>query len=711
MSLAAPLRAGHVEVPVGELGGQGSQSGAAGAGLNAPVPLQLVVPTLNGSGAPNLASVLAVTPAPQPVAAHSAAARPVTPAVGAAVAAVPALPEPAIPSPKGAAATPASKTAQSFEPVESAEAGADEGRALFDQGGAAKPLGFNRGDGKISDPALLPEKIYTPAIMREARRSGRVFELDRKSLKRLEPGVAHNFVIVQYRDGTIGMTAGRLNGVDEVGVKHAALGEGREVLFSGTIRVDPATLRPVLDFNSGVYSMAGLDARWAPTPQNARALAAHAEAILGTSVDVFDHIQNKPVDFRSKTPAGGLRSRLHALLSFGEAAPAWPGKTGDAVRVGRVRTELGEHAGDGGTSTVWRSRNGAYAIKILHPEARTVPGVEEEAATLRAISGSGLPVARLVAESRDGRILVKEFVEGDTAYALMKRGRFDRQHIKGWAELAAQLIRSGVTADLAPGNLVWQQRRARWVILDAGGLKDGGAADVLKQMLTPASQKAGVDARALLSGLRTRLGGDSAAWTKTLAAIEGTPELARLHSLAVSLKDAPALSAKERFFEIADLGVMAFGLQILSGVFFAIAGAHASYPAAAGALWVLGGAALIQQLGALRSVVVGGWQASHDQRYRVDTNTGQLRDVRGHKYGSDRYEAKLPGPVSAREQAVIDAIAILLGLPWVLGGGPAAVGVYLLSAATALFLRRLWRRSRPLPETATPGDANYEIDR
>lgn len=537
-SLAAPLRAGHVEVPVGDLGGQGSQAGSAGGVLSAPVPLQLTVPALTGQAVPTLGSALAAAPTPT-LLPQAAAARAVATPV-----AVPALPEPAIPSPKGAAAAP--KAAESFEPADSPEAGTDEGRALFDQGGAAKPVGFNRGEGKVSDPSLLPEKIYTPAIMREARRSRRVFELDRTSIKRLEPGVAHNFVIIQYRDGTIGMTVGRLNGVDEVGVKHAALGGGREVLFSGTLRVDPATRRPVLDFNSGVYSMAGLDARWAPTPQNAKALAAHAEAILGTDVDVLDHFQNRAIDFRGGAPSGGLLSKLRGLLPFGEIVPAWPGKAGDAVRIGGVKTALGKHAGDGGTATVWRSRDDQFAIKILHPGARAVPGVEEEAATLRAISKSDLPVAKLVAESRDGGVQVKEFIDGQTAYGLMGRGGFARQHIEGWSELAAMLIRSGITADLAPGNLVWQHWRSRWVIVDAGGLTDGGPASVLKQLLNADALKAGIDPGAFLSGLRARLGPDSAQWAKVRAAINETPELAAFRKSLVHydvrLAQAPQLS-------------------------------------------------------------------------------------------------------------------------------------------------------------------------
>lgn len=68
-------------------------------------------------------------------------------------------------------------------------------------------------------------------------------------------------------------------------------------------------------------------------------------------------------------------------------------------------------------------------------------------------------------------------------------------------------------------------------------------------------------------------------------------------------------------------------------------------------LMALGSAAGMETLlGDRRNRVVGGWQASHDQRYRVDPSTGVLKDVRGHKYGEDRYEERQPGPVGAGER-------------------------------------------------------------
>ena len=242
----------------------------------------------------------------------------------------------------------------------------------------------------------------------------------------------------------------------------------------------------------------------------------------------FDQSSERPA-----APASvGLWGKLRGFLSTGEAAPAWPGKAGDAVRIGRFKTTLGSVISQGGTSTVWGSQDGNYAIKLARPGALDAAG---EAAILRAAAASDLPVAKLVAESRDGLVVVKEFIVGATARELLARGAFSRAQAVGWGELAAKLIKGGVTADLARGNLVWQHWLSRWVVIDVGGLTGAGPEAVLDQMLEPGLMAgAGVDPAAFLSGLRARLGPDSERWARTLAA------------LGASKARAPALAALAR---------------------------------------------------------------------------------------------------------------------------------------------------------------------
>ncbi len=284
LALVLPASAGQIEAPVNARRAPGSQAGSIGAAAGAPLPIQLSVPSLTAVSAPGLAPVLAAAPAPV----QAAAIQPVRTA---------AAPVPVLPASALAPVQPRA-LAQARMPAAAAPGAAGPGAAI---GVDAGRILFDRGPGKVLDPDLLPEGIYSPEIMSAAREAGLVYELTPATLRRMKPGVEHNYVIVRNPDGTIAMTVGRLaaGNVKETGVKHVALGGGRAVLFSGGARVDPVTGRPSLDFNSGMYSQVGLDPAWEPTPANARSLAAHAQAILGAPVDVVDHFEKRPVAFRS----------------------------------------------------------------------------------------------------------------------------------------------------------------------------------------------------------------------------------------------------------------------------------------------------------------------------------------------------------------------------------------------------------------------------
>jgi len=83
-------------------------------------------------------------------------------------------------------------------------------------------------------------------------------------------------------------------------------------------------------------------------------------------------------------------------------------------------------------------------------------------------------------------------------------------------------------------------------------------------------------------------------------------------------------------------------------------------------LWGLAFWAMRSHLAGVRSTVVGGWQASHDQKYRVDYNTGKPKDIRGHKYGSDRYEEYAPGPVGPKALTAMSAAAAVAAAAFLL---------------------------------------------
>ncbi|OGS01490.1 MAG: hypothetical protein A2V88_03030 [Elusimicrobia bacterium RBG_16_66_12] len=179
-------------------------------------------------------------------------------------------------------------------------------------------------------------------------------------------------------------------------------------------------------------------------------------------------------------------------------------------------------------------------VKILRPEFRAPPHSTDEAGILRSIKDADIPHARLIAASPDGTVMVKEFIEGAGAGELLTRG-FTDLNKEGWAELAAKLVRAGVTADLAPGNLVWQHWRARWTIVDAGAVAPARPGAVLDQLMTRAASDAGIEPGAFLSGVRGRLGPDSPEWAKTLEDLESSPRhAAALAALAASDRARPA---------------------------------------------------------------------------------------------------------------------------------------------------------------------------
>jgi hypothetical protein len=205
-------------------------------------------------------------------------------------------------------------------------------------------------------------------------------------------------------------------------------------------------------------------------------------------------------------------------------------------------------------------------------------------------------------------------------------------------------------------------------------------------------------------------GGDAALRSET--AVAGAPSLGEGPGLARSVEraSAPARSIplRQRAAETISLAPTAFGFQLLTGIAYLNVGSHAWFPALAGAFWTAAGADMIAQLGRMRGFIVGGWQASHDQKMRHDYRTGELRDIRGRKYGEDRYDVWAPGRVSRRERFTVDAATVLLGLPWVVPAGMKAVALYAGGAAAGLAARAVWRRFHPEPVDEQP---DFERDR
>lgn len=170
------------------------------------------------------------------------------------------------------------------------------------------------------------------------------------------------------------------------------------------------------------------------------------------------------------------------------------------------------------------------------------------------------------------------------------------------------------------------------------------------------------------------------------------PALASNSVSGRSAPEAPRSGAKVRAFEFIETALYGGGVALLSGL---IAGAlSGAFPLLLGPAMGLAShvasRTMFDQLGGLRGRVVDGWQASHDQRYRVGGD-GRLRDVRGHKYGADRYERYAPGPVGRTASALIRAAAVAAGAAWLWGTGLTGWALY---AAVFIGLEVLAARGR-----------------
>lgn len=377
----------------------------------------------------------------------------------------------------------------------------------------------------------------------------------------------------EIRAGGVGNAAGAGAAVSPVQLSvlplngTLALGGGPTLgLGQGPVSASPALqIAPALTLTARRAGTAASDGRPLPAPLPPSLIAAPADsrpaaAALdlavgegaaagvspseGAALDGSASAGSVRFDGAAPRSGGGLLGAIKRFVPWTDLVPVYPGRQGETVRLEGRRWTLDRVIGDGGGSKVWGIPGGRdVAIKILHPELAALPHYGEELSILRAIKDNrSIPHARLVAASKDGRVIVKERFDGDTAAGLIAKGGFQRWQKDAWAGLAESLIRAGATGDLIASNLQYAHHSSRWLLLDAGGVTDGSPADVLKQLLAPGLVKgAGVDPVEMLAALRGRLGPDSELWARTARTAREVPFLAQaLSRLAAADAARPA---------------------------------------------------------------------------------------------------------------------------------------------------------------------------
>ena len=145
-----------------------------------------------------------------------------------------------------------------------------------------------------------------------------------------------------------------------------------------------------------------------------------------------------------------------------------------------------------------------------------------------------------------------------------------------------------------------------------------------------------------------------------------TPALEEPNSPVGRTVREPMGPVKTAAFETVEVASLAIPLALAAAILRANVSNMAILIPAMLALWSIGAWAMRGHLGGIRSSVVDGWQASHDQKYRIDPGTGRLKDIRGHKYGSDRYEEWKAGPVGPLATGLIAAASAVAAAAFLL---------------------------------------------
>ncbi len=231
----------------------------------------------------------------------------------------------------------------------------------------------------------------------------------------------------------------------------------------------------------------------------------------------------------------------HGDPALPDLIPAWPGETGDTVRIAGATYTLGAKVGEGAGARVYRAvGRPELVVKLVHPAHKDAAAFGYEADDIAALGKTAVSQSRLHARSADGLALVKEFIPGPTAKELLDRGPLSELQTEALGRFAAELLRGGYSADLKPANLVWREDKRRWTLIDSGGARKDSIEDALGYFFIEDWREKPLAGAAFLSALRSQLGADSAQWKRLAKEGPDDPLLERaFEELARAEKDRP----------------------------------------------------------------------------------------------------------------------------------------------------------------------------
>ena len=123
----------------------------------------------------------------------------------------------------------------------------------------------------------------------------------------------------------------------------------------------------------------------------------------------------------------------------------------------RILRLLGK--GKGGYSYLVQGEDGQlYTLKQIHHEPcdyyQFGDKLSSELGDYERLCAVGVPMPRLFAVDREHERLLKEYIEGDTIYDLVRTGRMDDRYIGQMRALCVSLYAAGLNIDYFPTNFI-----------------------------------------------------------------------------------------------------------------------------------------------------------------------------------------------------------------------------------------------------------------
>jgi hypothetical protein len=129
--------------------------------------------------------------------------------------------------------------------------------------------------------------------------------------------------------------------------------------------------------------------------------------------------------------------------------------------------------GKGGYSYLVTDGEGEYVLKQIHHEPcdyyQFGDKLASELADYEKLTAIGIPMPRLLAVDRAQERLLKEYIPGDTVFALVKQDRMQGEYLEQMEEICRILYAADTNIDYFPTNFVVREGKLWYVDYECNG--------------------------------------------------------------------------------------------------------------------------------------------------------------------------------------------------------------------------------------------------